>query len=160
MQPNSSVHVVGEGTRVPAERDDHGRKVMGNGLLDHCSTNTTSLQPRVFLFLRSKKTQSCGNKDFFWHGYSVAKSCLTLCNPINCSTSGSPVLHYLPELADTYVHRVSDAIQPSHPLSPVSLAFNLFPASGSFPMSQLFAPGGQSIGASASASVLPMNIQD
>ena len=79
---------------------------------------------------------------------------------MDCSTPGFPVLHYLLELAQTRVLLVSDAIQPSHPLSPVSLAFNLFPASGSFPMSQLFAPGGQSIGASASASVLPMNIQD
>ena len=91
---------------------------------------------------------------------SIAQLCPTLWDPIDYSTPGFPVHHQTQELAQTHVHRVSDAIQPSHPLSPVSLAFNLFPASGSFPMSQLFAPGGQSIGASASASVLPMNIQD
>ena len=48
---------------------------------------------------------------------SVAQSCLTLCDPMNCSTPGLPVLHYLPEFTQTHVHRVSDAIQPSHPLS-------------------------------------------
>ena len=58
---------------------------------------------------------------------SVAQSCPTLCNPMNCSTPGFPVHHQLPELAQTHVHRVSDAIQPWHPpwfLSPP--AFNLF----------------------------------
>ena len=47
---------------------------------------------------------------------SVAQSCLTLCNPTDCSTSGFPIHHQLPVLAQTYVHRVGDAIQPSHPL--------------------------------------------
>ena len=48
---------------------------------------------------------------------SVAQSCLTLCNPMDCSTPGFPVHHQLLELAQTHVHRVSDAIQPSHPVS-------------------------------------------
>ena len=57
---------------------------------------------------------------------SVAQSCLTLCNPMDCSTPGLPVHHQLPELAQTHIHRVSDAIQPSHPLlSPSPPAFNL-----------------------------------
>ena len=47
---------------------------------------------------------------------SVAQSCLTLCNPMDCSMPGFPVHHQLSELAQTHVHRVSDAIQPSHPL--------------------------------------------
>ena len=47
---------------------------------------------------------------------SVTQLCLTLCNPMDCSTPGFPVLHYLPELAQTHVHWVGDAIQPSHPL--------------------------------------------
>ena len=47
---------------------------------------------------------------------SVAQSCLTLCDPMNCSTPGLPVYHQLPEFNQTHVHRVSDAIQPSHPL--------------------------------------------
>ena len=77
------------------------------------------------------------------------------------STPGFPVLHHLPEFAQTHVHSVDDAIKPSHPLSaPISSCPQSFPASGSFPMSQLFASCGQRIGASASASVLPMNIQD
>ena len=48
---------------------------------------------------------------------SVAQSCPTLCDPMNCSTPGLPVHHQLPEFTQTHVHRVSDAIQPSHPLS-------------------------------------------
>ena len=91
--------------------------------------------------------------------YSVTQSHLTLCNPMNCSMPGFPVLHHLPEFAQTHVHSVSDAIQPSYPLVPFSSCPQSLPASGSFPMSQFLASGGQSIGASASASVLPMNIQ-
>ena len=80
---------------------------------------------------------------------------------MDCSMPGLPVHHQLLEFTQTHVHRVGDAIQPSHPLSsPSPPAFNLFPASGSFQMSQLFAWGGQSIGVSASASVLPVNTQD
>ena len=48
---------------------------------------------------------------------SVAQSCPTLCGPMNCSTPGLPVHHQLPEFTQNHVHRVSDAIQPSHPLS-------------------------------------------
>ena len=57
---------------------------------------------------------------------SVAQSCLTLCRPMDCSMPGFAVLHHLPELAQTHVHWVSDAIQPSRPLSSSSPpAFNL-----------------------------------
>ena len=56
---------------------------------------------------------------------SVAQSCPTLCDPMNHSTPGLPVHHQLPEFTQTHVHRVSDAIQPSHPLlSPSPLAPN------------------------------------
>ena len=51
---------------------------------------------------------------------SVAQSCPTLCNPVNRSTPGLPVHHQLPEFTQTHIHRVRDAIQPSHPLSPPS----------------------------------------
>ena len=92
---------------------------------------------------------------------SGAKSCPTLCDPMNCSTPGFPVLYYLPEFAEfaqTHIHLVGDAIQPSHPLvTPFSSCPQSFPALGSFPMSQLFPSGGQSTGVSASTSVLPMN---
>ena len=91
---------------------------------------------------------------------SVAQSHPTLRYLIHCSTLGFPVHHQLLELTQTHVHRVSDAIQPSHPVIPFSSCLQSFPASGSFPMSQFFAAGGQSIGISASASVLPTNIQD
>ena len=63
---------------------------------------------------------------------SVAKSCLTLCIPMNCSMPGFPVLHYLPEFVQTHVHWVSDAIQPSRPLSPSPPAFNLSQHQGLF----------------------------
>ena len=90
---------------------------------------------------------------------SVTKSCQTLWDSMDCSTPGFPVLHHLPDLAQTHVQwvSVSGVMQPSHPLpSPSPPAFNL----SQHPISQLFASGGQSIGASTSASVLPMNIQD
>ena len=56
----------------------------------------------------------------------VAKSCLTLCHPMDCSTPGFPVLYYLLEFAQTHIHWISEAIQPSHPLLPPSpTALNL-----------------------------------
>ena len=80
---------------------------------------------------------------------------------LDWSTPGFPVLDHFPALAQTHVHWVSDAIQPSHPLSfPSSPAFSLSQHQGLFPVSWLFISGGQSIGASASASIPPMNIQD
>ena len=63
---------------------------------------------------------------------SVTQSCLTLCNLTDCSTSGFPVHHQLPELAQTQVHRFSNAIQPSHPLLTPSSAFNLAQHQGLF----------------------------
>ena len=92
--------------------------------------------------------------------FSVTQLCLTLCNPMDCSTPGFPVLHHLPELAQIYVHWVDD-INPiiSFSVIPFSSCLQSFPASGSFPMSQFFASGGQSIEASATALILAMNIQ-
>ena len=79
---------------------------------------------------------------------------------MDCSMPGFPVHHILLELVQTYVHWVGDAIQQSHPLlSPSPSWLQSFPGSGSFQMSQFFTLGSQSTGASASASVLPMNIQ-
>ena len=62
----------------------------------------------------------------------VAQLCLTLCDPTDCSTPGFSVLHHFPELAQTHVHWVSDAIQPSCPLSSPSPAFNLSQHQGLF----------------------------
>ena len=56
---------------------------------------------------------------------SVTQLCPTLCDPIDCSMPGFPVHHQLPELTQTHIHPVSDAIQPSHPLSSHSPALNL-----------------------------------
>ena len=78
---------------------------------------------------------------------------------MNCSTPVFPVLHYLPKFAQTPVHWVGDAIQPSHPLPPLSpFAFSLSQHQSLFHC-QLLASGGQGIGTSASESVRPMNIQ-
>ena len=88
---------------------------------------------------------------------SVTQLCLTLCDPMDRTMPGFPVLHQLLELAQTYVYWVSDVIQPSYPVIPFSSCLQSFPVSGSFLINCLFASGGQSIG--VSASVLPVNIQ-
>ena len=89
-------------------------------------------------------------------------SCSVMSNsfdPMDC-TPGLPVHQQLPELNQTNVQWVDDAIQTSHPVVTFSSCLQCFPTSGSFQMSQLFVSGGQSIGVSASTLVLPMNIQD
>ena len=91
---------------------------------------------------------------------SVTQSCPTLCDPMNRIMPGLPVHHQVLEFTQTHVHRVGDAIQPFHPVVPFSSCPQSLPASGSFPMSQLFTWGDQSTGVSAPASVLPMNTQD
>ena len=125
-------------------------------------TSQTLLKPNISLPFFVEKRDTCLNFHFTYSiggiCFSVAKSCLTLCDLMDCSTPGFPVLHYLLEFAQAHVHWVSDVIQPSQPLLPSPP--QSFPASGSFPMIQLFASGDQSTGASASASVLPMNIPD
>ena len=92
---------------------------------------------------------------------SVTKSFLTLCDPVDCSTPVSSILYYLLGFSQTHVHCIGDAIQPSHPLpSPSPPAFNFPQHQGLFlPKSLFFTLGSQNIGDSASASVLPMNIQ-
>ena len=100
---------------------------------------------------------------FWWAGpcsvqfSSVTQSYPTLCDSMDCSTPGLPVPHQLPEFTQT--GPLSWWCHPT--ISSFVVAFSSclqsFPASGSFPMSQLFASGGQSIGVSASTSVLPMN---
>ena len=73
------------------------------------------------------------------HYCLVTNSCPTLCDPMDCSTPGSWVLHYLPEFAWTHVHWVSGTFQPSHPVAPFSCPQS-FPASGSFLITWLFFP--------------------
>ena len=90
-------------------------------------------------------------------------SFLILCNPMNWSTPVVPIHHYLPKFAQTHVHWVSSLSHVNPTISPSVTPFfsfpQSFPASGSFPMIKLFVSGGQSTGASASTSDLPMNIQ-
>ena len=89
---------------------------------------------------------------------SATQSCSTLCDPVDCSAPGLPVLHCLQELAQTHVHRVADAIQPSCPLSPPS------PSALNLSQHRIFSnksseSGCQSVGVSASASIRPVGIQ-
>ena len=91
---------------------------------------------------------------------SVAQVCPTLCDPMNSSKPGLPVHNQLPEFTQTHAHWVSDAIPTiSSSVIPFSSLLQSFPAS-CFPRNQFFTWGGQNIGVSASASVLPMNTQD
>ena len=92
--------------------------------------------------------------------YSVTQSSLTLCDPMDCSMPGFLVLHHLQELAQTHPLSQWCHTTISSSVVPFPSCLQSFPVSGSFPMSQFFTSGGQSIGASASALVLPMNIQD
>ena len=90
------------------------------------------------------------------HFYSVARSCVTLGDPMDCSTPGFPVLHYFPAFL-----MFADMVMPSKDLSlchPLIFCSQTFFASGSFPMSWLFTSGGENI--EGSASVLPMTIHD
>ena len=89
---------------------------------------------------------------------SVTQSCPTLCDPMNRIMPGIPVHHHLPEFTQTHVHRVRDAMQP-YPLSSPSPPAPNPSQHQSFPVSQLFAWGGQSTGASALASFLPKKSQ-
>ena len=102
-------------------------------------------------------------KDFIWLKQDVnfiycnvivqLLSRIWLCNPMDCSMPGFPVCHNVPEFAQTHFHWVNDTIQHFHPLSSLQSC----PASESLPVSPLFSSSGQSVGPSASISVLPMN---
>ena len=94
-------------------------------------------------------SQSCG---------SLHRLCLTFCSPMDWSTPGFNVLHCLPEFAQTL--SIESVMPCNHFIlcHPFFCCLQFSPASGSFPVSQFFASGGQSVDASASASVLPMNI--
>ena len=94
---------------------------------------------------------------------SVVQSCPTLCDPMDCSTPGLPVHHQLLVMGGWVI--TCPLSQRCHPtisssVVPFSSHLQSFPESGSFQMSQNFTSGGQSIGVSASASLLSMNIQD
>ena len=91
---------------------------------------------------------------------SVSQSCPTLCDPMDCSTPGLPVHHHLPDFTQTHVYRVSDAIQPSHPLSsPFPPALNPSQHQSLFQWVNSLHWGGQGTGVSALASFFPKKSQ-
>ena len=94
------------------------------------------------------------------HFSSVAQSCPTLWDPMDFSMPGFPVHHQLSEPTQIHIHHMGDTIHHLILCLPLLLLPSIFPSSGSFPMSWFFTSGGQIIGVSALASVLPMNIQD
>ena len=127
----------------------------------------------MYLLLKRQKVYTCWSSKKFSVGElgkqdmiklvqfsSVSQLCPTLWFYGLQNTPGLPVHHQLLEFTQTHVHWVGDAIQPYHPLSSPSPAFNLSQHQDLFQMSQLFTSGGQSIGVSASTSFLPVNIQD
>ena len=115
------------------------------------------------LLVTDFKSLSRWTKTTWWMIFqfsSIAQSCPTLCDPMNYSTrplcpSPAPGVYSNSCLFSRWYHPTI-----SSSVFPFSSCLQSFPASGSFPMSQLFTWGGQSIGVSASVSVLPMNIQD
>ena len=117
---------------------------------------SSGVKKKVVPFKIRTKWSEVSFSDFF----HLLLSCLTLCNPMYYSMPGFPVLHYLLEFAQTHVHWVSDAIQPSH-LSPHPLLLlpSVFTCIRVFSSESAVSIRWPSMGASASASVLPINIQ-
>ena len=135
------------------------REEVGLWLFPNISFNLT--HPEVHVSLSSHRHLSftlAGLRSGICCCCAVAKLCLTLCDSMDCSMPGSPVLHCLPEFAQIHVLEWC-YLTISSSTSPCSFCLQFFPASGSFPVSQLFASGGQSTEASASASALSVNTQ-
>jgi len=107
----------------------YSKLLKNNSWQHHCDSLSQKVFVMVKFFQFTKEWESCFQYCCCW----VAKSCLTLCDPMNCSTPDSSVLHCLPEFDKTHAHRVGNAIQPSHPLLFPSLpAFNLSQHQGLF----------------------------
>ena len=120
-------------------------------------TPQITLQLPLLLILKVLSTHFILNA---WYSVQFSCSlCLTLCDPMDCSMPGFPVHHQLPDFTHSCPLRQRCHPTISSSVLPFSSCLQSFPASGSFLMSQFFASGGQSSGVSASASVLPMNIQ-
>ena len=118
----------------------------------------------VFWMLSFKPTFSHSSFTFIKRLFqfsSVTQSCLTLCDPMDCSMPGIPVYHQLLELTQTHVHWVGDAIQSSHPLSsPSPPALNLCQHQGRFKWVSLSQQLAKVLEFQLQQSILPMNIQD
>ena len=132
------------------------------GMATHCSI----LAWRIPWTEEPGKLQSTGSQRIrhYWAHISMFSSvaqCPTLCNPMDCSMPSLPVHHQLLEFTQTHAHWVSDAIQPSHSLSsPSPPAFSLSQHQSLFQWVNSSHEVAKVFGVSASASVLPMNIQD
>ena len=126
------------------------------------SDNSCTLKFLTYMYINPKWTWTCFDYPCSTSFCcSVTKLCPTRYNPVGYSMPGSPVLHYLPELAHTHVHWFGDVIQPSHPLSsPSPPAFKLSQHQVFFPLNQFFSSRGQSTGVSTSAGIIPTDIQD
>ena len=104
-----------------------------NQLLRRFIPTTIFVKVRLRHFLLFIVLETKASRCFFTSVSSVAQLCPILCDPMDCSMPGFPVHHQLPELAQTHIHRVSDAMQPSHPLSsPLLPTFNLSQDQGLF----------------------------
>ena len=107
--------------RILGMGEPGGLPSMGSHRVRHNWSDLVVAAAGLFTIWATMEARYLGSVQFS----SVAQSYLTLCDPMNCSTPGLPVHHQLPEFTQTHVHRVSDAIQPSHPLlSPFPLAPN------------------------------------
>ena len=129
------------------------QKSFSKGFGRQIGSQNHSLDPRCFS-LKIKTMFNITGQHLVAAAYSVAKSCPTLSNSVNCSRPGFSVLHYLLEIS------LESVMLSNHLILCHSLLFlpSIFPSIRSFPLSW-FSSGGQSIGASASATVLPVNIQ-
>ena len=159
--------------RIPWTEEPGGLQSMGSHRVRHdWATNTFTLQSFTYFtnltllisfislitwknLSQSPSLQEWAHQAFHEHCQfsSVTQLCPTLCNPMDCSTPRLPVYPNLCPSSQWCHPTISSVV-------PFSSHLQSFPASGSFQMSQFFTSGGQSIGVSASASVLPMNIQD
>ena len=122
--------------------------------LCNCEVGRALRAHHVFVFVFFSAILKGRSSDQF---SSVSQSCLTLCDPMNCSTPGLPVHHQLLEFTQTHIHRVGDPAISSF-VVPFSSCPQSLPTSGSFPMSRLFAWDGWT-GLSALASFFPKNTQ-
>ena len=130
------------------------------GDLPHSGTEPRSpeLQARFFTIWATREAQWTGSVQSLSCAWLFVTPWIAACQ---ASLSNTNSQHQLPEFTQTHVHWVGDAIHPSHPLlSPSPPAFNLSQHQGLFKWVSSSPSGGQSIGVSASASVLPMHIQD
>ena len=118
----------GKAEKLPGQLRHHSLMDSSLTLPSSSFINVGSIGCPVLLsFLGDTSSKYADSPAYYLFCYcSITQLCLTLCHPVDCSTPGFPILHHLPEFAQTHVYWVDDAIQPSHPLlSPSPPALNL-----------------------------------